>query len=152
MDEAQLTHEVIFGDERVPRRIWDKLTVTDTGCWHWLGAMVGPGNKAHQYGGVWFERRMWRLHRLFFEIFVRAPSADEHVHHECRNKLCANPAHLHALRGKDHCGHQHRDKTHCKHGHAFDEANTYIKSNGCRSCKACLRRRSRESKQRRAEG
>lgn len=30
-------------------------------------------------------------------------------------------------------------KTHCKHGHEFTPENTFIKSNGCRSCRTCRR-------------
>jgi hypothetical protein len=32
--------------------------------------------------------------------------------------------------------------THCPRGHAYDEANTYVKK-GCRQCRACHRERMR---------
>ena len=35
-------------------------------------------------------------------------------------------------------------KTHCVSGHPFDEANTRIKANGCRSCKTCARLQKRK--------
>jgi WhiB family redox-sensing transcriptional regulator len=31
------------------------------------------------------------------------------------------------------------NQTHCKHGHPFDEANTRIRTNGARQCRACAR-------------
>lgn len=34
-----------------------------------------------------------------------------------------------------------RAVTHCLRGHAFDEANTYVKPNGSRACRACMRNR-----------
>lgn len=33
-----------------------------------------------------------------------------------------------------------RIKTHCKRGHAFTEANTYVKTDGTRTCRECARR------------
>lgn len=33
-------------------------------------------------------------------------------------------------------------KSHCKHGHLYDERNTYIRPDGCRDCKTCLKNRS----------
>lgn len=36
-------------------------------------------------------------------------------------------------------------KTHCKRGHPFDEANTYIRKDGSRFCRACERENKRRS-------
>lgn len=44
-------------------------------------------------------------------------------------------------------GKSRQPKTHCKHGHAFDEQNTYVRSDGTRSCKTCQAERGRRSKQ-----
>ena len=38
--------------------------------------------------------------------------------------------------------------THCNHGHEYSDANTYVRSDGRRMCKACMRRRNREQRAR----
>lgn len=38
-------------------------------------------------------------------------------------------------------------KTHCKHGHPFDGDNLYVKPNGARGCRTCLREQQRVRKQ-----
>ena len=40
------------------------------------------------------------------------------------------------------------NQTHCKHGHPFDEANTRIRANGARQCRACARRAVLQHKER----
>ena len=35
-------------------------------------------------------------------------------------------------------------QTHCIHGHAFTAANTYIRRNGCRTCRECMRAHDRK--------
>lgn len=39
-------------------------------------------------------------------------------------------------------------KTHCKNGHLFDEANTYIRTDGARTCRACHRADERANRDR----
>lgn len=41
-----------------------------------------------------------------------------------------------------------RDKTHCKHGHEFTPANTIIRPNGSRNCRACMGEAQRRYKER----
>jgi hypothetical protein len=114
----------------------------DTGCWPWLGARWGHKKG---YGAAWYENFTWRAHRLFFTLLVRPVADDEHVHHDCRNGLCCNPAHISALHESEHWGHGHADKTHCPHGHEYTEANTIVRwrrtAKGTlspnRSCRTC---------------
>jgi hypothetical protein len=35
-------------------------------------------------------------------------------------------------------------KTHCRHGHEYTKENTYVRSNGRRSCKTCVLKGVRE--------
>jgi hypothetical protein len=132
-----------YGDPRVPQRLWNKIEIDpETGCWLWRGARSGDKKN---YGGVGFERSTWRAHRLFFTLLVRPVADDEHVHHDCRNGLCCNPAHISALHESEHWGHGHADKTHCPHGHEYTEANTIVRwrrtAKGTlspnRSCRTC---------------
>jgi len=43
-----------------------------------------------------------------------------------------------------------RDKTHCGQGHPFNQMNTYNRSNGSRSCRACHKERNIKWRRRRA--
>ena len=74
----------------------------------------------------------------------------DHLHHECRRKLCVNPGHLTATDVAEHAlWHAvEKCKTHCVHGHEFTEANTYWRKdrNGRRSrmCLACCNTRTKK--------
>lgn len=134
-----------FGDHRLPERFWKKVIADPSGCWIWTGARGAGG-----YGVAQLDGKMRLVHRWAYHVLVepvdQATSrgcARDHVHHECRNTLCVNPAHLSLALAADHLGHGHRDKTCCPQGHPYDEANTLIRPNGWRSCRACARERSR---------
>jgi hypothetical protein len=88
--QLQLT-AVAYGDPRVPQRLWDKVEIQPDGCWLWTGARWGYQKR---YGAAFYERFTWRAQRLFYTLLVRPVADTEHVHHECRNGLCVNPAHL----------------------------------------------------------
>jgi len=76
------------------------------------------------------------------------------VDHLCRNRACCNPAHLEPVTNRenlmrgDTAAARLAAQTHCIHGHEFSKDNTYIKPEGTRACKACLRRRRREYRDR----
>lgn len=95
------------------------------------------------------KRKQWFVHVLVLMAFVgpRPTGCDETRH------LDGNPTnnHLGNLRWATHqenvddmLGHgTHRNarKTHCIHGHEFTPANTYIRPDGNRDCKACAKSR-----------
>jgi hypothetical protein len=140
--QLQLT-AVAYGDPRVPQRLWDKVEIQPNGCWLWTGARWGYQKR---YGAAFYERFTWRAQRLFYTLLVRPVTDVEHVHHECRNGLCVNPAHLEALPQEEHWGHGHADKTHCPHGHEYTPENTYLNPRSPsgaggvnRTCRTCRR-------------
>jgi hypothetical protein len=65
----------------------------------------------------------------------------------CRHRHCVNPAHLEPVtqaennRRKDEqeplTATRKRAQTHCHRGHPFDAANTIVRENGTRQCRAC---------------
>ena len=115
------------------------------GCWEWNGAHIPLG-----YGsvGAYNGKSQAGAHRVVYEMFVGEIPPDLELDHLCKNKGCCNPDHLEAVTAREN---QRRSnsvsginmrKTHCLNGHAFDKANTHIKS-GMRVCRACERDRMR---------
>jgi len=85
-----------------------------------------------------------------YEHFVGPIPDGFHIDHLCRNRACANPAHLEAvpprvniLRGVGMSA-IHARQTHCVNGHPFDAENTLILPDGERCCRTCNRERQRQ--------
>lgn len=84
-------------------------------------------------------------HRVTYEREVGPIPDGMELDHLCRVRACVNPSHLEPVTKREN---QIRGvgfvainaaKTHCASGHAFDVANTYVKPNGRRQCRACNR-------------
>jgi hypothetical protein len=110
-------------------------------CWPWIGSVDPDGYGLFTHGG-----RMYRAHRLVYELEVGEIPAGLQLDHLCRVPGCVNPNHLEPVtaaentrRSPIHFGSQ----THCKNGHEFDEENTYLRPTGGRACKTCRRAASR---------
>lgn len=96
------------------------------------------------------------VHRMVLEAFVGAcPAGMEACHRdgEPSNNCVGNlywgtrSENMHDL--VRHGGHPSASKTTCVLGHPFDEENTFYTARGHRVCRACRRRRQRESDARR---
>lgn len=136
----------------VERRFWSKVDrdgpVPDYAlhlgpCWLWTAAQ-----DSHGYGN--FFRGPTRAdgyikaYRMAYELEVGPVPDDKQLDHLCRVPLCVRPSHLepvdqrtNILRGVS-TGARNAVATHCIRGHAFDEANTIVRPNGRRNCRACL--------------
>ncbi|WP_406321032.1 HNH endonuclease signature motif containing protein [Streptomyces sp. NBC_00519] len=119
-------------------RFLAKVADGNGGCWDWTGHI-----KPNGYGQVTIGGRKLNAHRFAYET-LRAPIPDGLViDHLCRNRRCVNPDHLepvthqtNVLRGIGPTA-RNAKATHCVRGHDFNAANTYIRPNGARQCRAC---------------
>lgn len=109
----------------------------NTGCVLWLGATTSG------YGRVHWKGRFGLAHRIVYEMRVGPIPEGLVIDHLCRERSCVNERHLqvvttgeNVLRGVG-CTARNAIKTHCLKGHPFDEANTYWRLTGGRSCRRC---------------
>jgi hypothetical protein len=127
---------------RVPKPLVQRLEAhvnrTDDGCWIWTGSIRPNG-----YGQIAVDvdgRRLPRqVHRVAYELFVGPIPDGLDLDHLCRNRACFNPAHLEPVTRRENArrGIKGILTTHCPKGHPYDEANTYVRPNGHRGCRAC---------------
>ena len=123
------------------QRIMRLVAVTNSGCWQWTGAI-----NRHGYGKLTVNAKTAQAHRVSYELFRGAIPNGLSIDHLCRNRACANPAHMepvetrtNTLRGISHVA-ARAIQTHCKHGHEFTAENTYLWRTS-RICKACAKER-----------
>lgn len=119
-----------------------------SGCWEWTDHLDKDG-----YGRLRVGDKRFFIHRLSYEHWNGSISKGLTIDHLCRNRKCANPEHLEAVtiqenlrRGFRPSGkyHYHTQQTECINGHPFNDENTYIRPNGHRDCKICIRLRGRK--------
>lgn len=114
-----------------------KIRCSPEGCWEWLAS------RSDGYGRVTWQGRQRPAHRVVYELLVGPIPAGLQIDHLCRNRGCVNPAHLEPVTQRENLMRgetipaRHAAQTHCGRGHIFDEANTYVRKDGRRSCRAC---------------
>lgn len=126
---------------------WGKIVRSDS-CWLWNSTKSVNG-----YGVFWNGHKGVRAHRFSYELF-KGPIPDGlQIDHLCRVRHCVNPLHLEAvtqkenlLRGESFSAINKR-KTECNYGHPLSGENLRI-WNGRRRCRACVRARRNERKER----
>jgi hypothetical protein len=112
-----------------------------SGCW------VTKRTDKDGYGRIGAEG----AHRVVWKLLVSEIPAGLVLDHRddwgCLSKACCYPRHLkmtthreNVLRGTSFAA-VNAAKTECEHGHPFDLFNTYIRPNGNRDCRACIRDR-----------
>ena len=133
------------------------ISKSSSGCWLWNGSLITGG-----YGRFYDSdhRAIMRAHRWSYLHSKGAIPKDREINHLCHVRACVNPDHLelvtrsqnnhHGAQFAAHEGRRWREpagwalanllKTGCKWGHAFTEANTYVRKDGSRGCRACRRR------------
>lgn len=116
-------------------RLAARLAEDENGCHVWTGARSPSG-----YGHIAIGGRVRNVHRVAYELHVGPIPPGLVLDHLCRNRACANPAHLEPVTsGENTRRGEPAQRTHCPRGHAYDETNTYRTRTGGRACRACKR-------------
>ncbi len=136
-------------------RLWGRIdqSAGPDGCWPWTGHIDAEG-----YGRIRVGSKRKRVHRLAFEMSGgEIPEGDvpDHTCHTdacvggptCPHRRCCNPAHIEAvdnatnvLRGVGVTA-RNAVKTHCPKGHPYAGSNLILRSDGARTCRACIAER-----------
>jgi hypothetical protein len=85
---ATTFHQRLRGNPE--RRFWFHVVRDpDTECWEWTAARKNGG-----YGSFFVDGRHLYAHRFAYEMLVGPIPSNLELDHLCRNRGCANPAHL----------------------------------------------------------
>ena len=105
-----------------------------TPCWIWQLRTDRNG-----YGITRHQDASTTAHRaVYLEIVGPIPKGLE-LDHLCRVRCCVNPNHVEPVTHAENMRRARFIKTHCVNGHAYDDANSALTSDGKRRCRACLR-------------
>jgi len=124
---------------------------TITGCWEWTGSL-NAGGYAHIIDDAGNRQP---AHRAAYEIFKGSVPVSLEIDHLCRVRHCVNPDHLEAVTKQENIRRGEAGlymklraafKTHCKRGHALSADNVYVRPDGFRACRTCLRAGARQWK------
>lgn len=141
-----MTQQIIDSDlgAAMLAKVRARLAVDEaTGCWNWTGATNHGGYGVHSVTVGYRKRKQYRVHRLTYELLVGPIPGDLTIDHLCRNRVCANPAHLEPVTASENVRRGMANIVACKYGHPFDEINTFyrLRPDGYtqRVCRACAR-------------
>ena len=126
------------------------------GCWMYNGSINTQGYAQLEQRQSTGYRKVYRIHRVAYEIkYGEIPSSLE-LDHLCRVRSCVNPKHLEAVSHKVNMqrgiagiinGFRQLAKTHCKHGHEYSGNNFSITVKGHRRCRICEREQTKKRRQ-----
>lgn len=115
------------GRRRVP---WHRIQVT-AGCWLWTGPVwKGYGHS----GGTTAHPHVWLA-------LGRTIPAGLELDHLCRKPLCVNPDHLEPVTRAENARRRALALVSCVNGHDYTPENIYVRPDGTRDCRVCIRAR-----------
>ena len=127
--------------KKLLKRFFDKISVNrKTECWEWTASL------SCGYGQISINTIPRRAHRISYEIFVGEIPRHLVIDHLCRNKKCVNPKHLELVTMRENVMRGigptaiNKAKTVCLRGHLLSGDNLYVRPNGNRECRTCVRR------------
>lgn len=142
------------GHQPKPRRhsleelFWKKVEKTDT-CWLWTGCLEVSGyGKAARNPAVGSTQK---AHRIAYVLVVGPIPEGLELDHLCEQPSCVNPDHLEPVTGAENHRRKALRQTACANGHDYDFANTYVRANGYRQCRACHREQAAARRARKQE-
>lgn len=143
-----------FGDSRLPERFWDKVAVTESGCWRWTAS------KVNGYGVFRSPGTSKYVHVIAYTALI-GPIPDgwggDHLCHtndpscfdgvDCAHRSCLLPRHVQPVPLVENIARKHIPPE-CPHGHLYTPETTYTTPTGARKCRICIRDRNRAAKAR----
>lgn len=113
---------------------WHHIQFTET-CWLWTGPMY-PADRGEygKAGGT-------TAHRHIYKLLVGPVATGLELDHLCRKTRCVNPDHLEPVTRAENMRRRYLTYTECTNGHEYTPANTYIRPDGHRDCRTCIRTR-----------
>lgn len=130
-----------FVRQSAEQRFWDKVgTATESGCWPWQAGLDKNGYGKFRDAS----KRCVRALRFAYELLIGPIPLGLQIDHVkargCISKSCVNPDHLEPVTPKENIQRIDRVlKTHCPHGHPYFGENLYVKPDGSRECRTCMR-------------
>jgi hypothetical protein len=118
-------------------RFWSKVEVTES-CWVWRGVKT-----THGYGAFGLNYKIYRAHKISYELINGKIMCGLVLDHLCRNKLCVNPDHLEPVTVRENTMRgvgvtaKNAKKKYCKNNHPLFGDNSYV-SSGARRCRKCI--------------
>lgn len=125
----------------------------NSNCIVWDGYVNEKGYGRRHYNG-----KFWLVHRLEWTMINGDIPEGMGVLHKCDNPPCINIDHLFLGTNKDNVDDRvskgrsnngRLDRTNCIRGHEYTEENTFIRKEGSRECRACIRQKAKEARKRR---
>lgn len=124
-------------------RFHAKYSVDPTSnCWIWFAA------KGRGYGVISYHGKDRCAHKIAYELTYGKVRRGLELDHLCKQSLCVNPEHLEPVTHSENCKRgRHAEVcrargaliTHCPKGHSYSGENLYVKPNGRRECRQCVR-------------
>lgn len=116
-----------FGGQELPSRFWEKVRLSDEGCWIWIAGRFNTGYGAFNYDGI-----ARTAHSVAYEALVGPVDDGLELDHLCRRRECCNPEHLEPVTHAENVQRGLRGpKDSCPKGHPYEVKGGYKRCTVC---------------------